>query len=71
MLERSLDSLQDENLWLNETFAFELFRTDEDACSIFDPNVEISDLKNCNSYRGAVCQFKKGNMSVYVNLHSN
>lgn len=56
------DSLLDGNSSQNQTFPFELFhspQSDED-CGIFDPVIGNWDLAKCDSFRGAVCQFKKG-----------
>ncbi|XP_013866215.1 adhesion G-protein coupled receptor D2 [Austrofundulus limnaeus] len=57
---------QDEELWLNKTWTFELFKPIEDEdCSVFDPVMEVRGLRNCNSYRGAVCQFKKEDLDSF------
>uniref|UniRef100_UPI0037E7626D adhesion G protein-coupled receptor D2 n=1 Tax=Semicossyphus pulcher TaxID=241346 RepID=UPI0037E7626D len=62
-----LDSLLDGNPLQNQTFSFELFQSpqsDED-CGIFDPVKGTSDAK-CDSFRGAVCQFKKEVLDVII-----
>lgn len=62
MLANSVDSLLDGNSLQNQTFSFELFNgpeSDED-CGIFDPVIGSWGLAKCVSFRGAVCQFKKG-----------
>lgn len=56
-----LDSLKDGDALQNQTF--ELFQSPQSDvdCGIFDPVVEHWSLAKCDSFRGAVCQFKKGN----------
>ncbi|XP_044055394.1 adhesion G-protein coupled receptor D2 isoform X2 [Siniperca chuatsi] len=56
-----LDSLLDGNSLQNQTLSFELFhspQSDED-CGIFDPVIGSWGQAKCQSFRGAVCQFKK------------
>ncbi|XP_072244890.1 adhesion G protein-coupled receptor D2 [Leuresthes tenuis] len=67
----SRDSLSDYplegNSLQNQTFSFELFGspTPYEDCGIFNPATGSSDLIKCNSYRGAVCQFKKEGLDVF------
>ncbi|XP_034386291.1 adhesion G-protein coupled receptor D2 [Cyclopterus lumpus] len=67
VLENSfLDSLLDGNDLQNQTISFELFHShlsDED-CGIFDPVIGSWGLAKCDSFRGAVCQFKKEVLDV-------
>ncbi|XP_070817602.1 adhesion G protein-coupled receptor D2 [Chaetodon trifascialis] len=63
---RFLDSLLDEHSLQNQTLPFELFhspQSDED-CGIFDPVIESWGEVKCDSFRGAVCQFKKDVLDV-------
>ncbi|XP_060889802.1 adhesion G-protein coupled receptor D2 isoform X1 [Labrus mixtus] len=60
LLDPLLDSLQ------NQTLSFKLFRSpqsDED-CGIFDPVTGNLAHAKCDSFRGAVCQFKKEVLDV-------
>uniref|UniRef100_A0A3Q3A2F0 Adhesion G-protein coupled receptor D2-like n=1 Tax=Kryptolebias marmoratus TaxID=37003 RepID=A0A3Q3A2F0_KRYMA len=52
---------------LNETHILKVFgaRMDDEDCNIFDPVMEFSEPKSCNSYRGAVCQFKKEDLDGF------
>ncbi|XP_074490677.1 adhesion G protein-coupled receptor D2 isoform X1 [Sebastes fasciatus] len=66
-----LDSLLDGNSLQNQTVSFELFQSPEpksesesESCGIFDPVTESSGLVKCDSFRGAVCQFKKEVLDV-------
>lgn len=58
-----LDSFLDGNSLQNRTISFEFVHSpqSEENCDIFDPVVGDWSLAKCNSARGAVCQFKKGN----------
>ncbi|XP_054459470.1 adhesion G-protein coupled receptor D2 [Anoplopoma fimbria] len=61
-----LDSLLDGNALPNQTLSFEWFQSplpDED-CGIFDPVIGNTGLAKCDSFRGAVCQFKKEVLDV-------
>ncbi|XP_068446254.1 adhesion G-protein coupled receptor D2 [Clinocottus analis] len=61
-----LDSLRDGNALQNQTLSFELFHSplsDED-CGVFDPVLASWGLAKCDSFRGAVCQFKKEVLEV-------
>lgn len=62
-----LDSLLDGNSTQNQTFTFEFFQSpkaDED-CGIFDPVLGTCGLAKCNSFREAVCQFRKEVVDVF------
>lgn len=70
MLENSfLDSLLDGNALQNQTISFELFHSplSDEECGIFDPVIGSWGLAKCDSFRGAVCQFKKGTSHNNVN----
>ncbi|KAF0042007.1 hypothetical protein F2P81_005539 [Scophthalmus maximus] len=60
-----LDSLKDGDALQNQTF--ELFQSPQSDvdCGIFDPVVEHWSLAKCDSFRGAVCQFKKEVLDVF------
>ncbi|KAG7217538.1 hypothetical protein INR49_021465, partial [Caranx melampygus] len=62
-----VDADQDGNSFQNETFVLKVLRSsqsDED-CDIFDPVAGGWRLVRCDSYRGAVCQFKKEALDVF------
>uniref|UniRef100_A0A3B4TTF8 Adhesion G-protein coupled receptor D2-like n=1 Tax=Seriola dumerili TaxID=41447 RepID=A0A3B4TTF8_SERDU len=62
-----LDSVRDGNSLQNQTFSLEFFhspQSDED-CDIFDPVTGGWSLVKCDSFRGAVCQFKKEVLDVF------
>lgn len=54
---------QDGNSFHNQTFFLHSSQSDED-CDIFDPVSGGWSLVKCDSQRGAVCQFKKGNENM-------
>lgn len=57
------DSLLERNSSGNQTFPLESFRSPQpnEECVIFDPVVGKWGQARCDSLRGAVCQFRKGN----------
>lgn len=57
------DSVLERNSSGNQSFPLELFRSPlpNEECVIFDPVVGKWDQARCDSFRGAVCQFRKGN----------
>lgn len=70
-----LDSLLDGNPLENQTISVELFHRPQpdEYCSIFDPVNGSLSLAMCDSFRGVVCQFKKGassNNVSYVFVHN-
>ncbi|XP_042371703.1 adhesion G-protein coupled receptor D2 isoform X2 [Plectropomus leopardus] len=56
-----LDSFLDGNSLENQTIKFELFHSPvpKEECGIFDPVTGSWDFDKCDSFRGAVCQFRK------------
>ncbi|XP_042272092.1 adhesion G-protein coupled receptor D2 isoform X1 [Thunnus maccoyii] len=67
-LENSLlDSLRDGNSSQNQNFSFQFLhgpQSDKD-CGVFDPDIGSWDHAECDSLKGAVCQFKKEVIDVF------
>lgn len=60
-----LDSHLLKNSSWNQTSFFQLFHSPQsgEECGIFDPIIGNGELAKCDTLRGAVCQFKKGNVN--------
>lgn len=63
-----VDSLLERNSSGNQSFSSAVFHSPQlnEECGIFDPVVEKWDRARCDSFRGAVCQFTKGNIRANI-----